>query len=368
MATLQLEHVYKNYGEVKAVIDANWECADGEIVSILGPSGCGKSSSLRMIAGLEGITGGSIYIGGKRVNHLKPAERNIAMAFENYALYPHMTVRQNIAYPLKIRKVASEVIQQRCSRILEMLELADIADHQVTGLSGGQKQRVSLGRALIREPEVFLLDEPISHLDAKLRSKMRCDLKNLLKRTGNTAVYVTHDQLEAITVADRIVVMNFGAVQQIGTPLEIYENPQNKFVATFIGEPAMNMISGKLDQEGRKTYLVIGDQRIEIPVQTLESSGRRETGLSIGIRPNECFISLEERSGWLRGSIYTITSQIDSAIYQVDLGEPRATSIHVVAERDTGGRIGDPAWVAFDDAKMRFYSDSDGLRIDGSGH
>ncbi|MCD6446830.1 MAG: ABC transporter ATP-binding protein [Candidatus Marinimicrobia bacterium] len=360
MATLKLEHVYKNYRDVKAVIDANWECGDGEIVSILGPSGCGKSSSLRMIAGLESITQGSIYIGDKKVNDLSPGERNIAMAFENYALYPHMNVEQNITYPLRIKKLSKAEIKKRRDEILELLELQDIADFKVTGLSGGQKQRVSLGRALIREPDVLLLDEPISHLDAKLRSKMRYDLKNLIKRTGNTTVYVTHDQLEAITIADRVVVMNFGVVQQIGTPIDIYENPQNKFVAAFIGEPAMNLLSGTLERSNEELFFIKERQRIALPGVYLNEDLFAEETISIGIRPNECSISLQEKKDWMKGIIYTVTMGIDSKTYQVRIDD---TDVRVITSLEMEGEIGAPAWVSFDSIKVRFFSDKTGKRI-----
>ena len=355
-----MEHVYKNYREVKAVIDANWECKDGEVVSILGPSGCGKSSSLRMIAGLEEITEGSIYIGGKKVNDLSPAERNIALAFENYALYPHMTVRRNISYPLRIRKVEIGETREKCDKILSILDLHDIADYKVTGLSGGQKQRVSLGRALIRDPDVFLLDEPISHLDVKLRAKMRDDLKSLLKRTGHTAIYVTHDQLEAMTVADRIVVMNLGVIQQIGTPIEVYEEPQNKFVATFIGEPSMNLIPGSLTKSGGKPFLNINGQKVELPEFIRGDKVFKEKTVSFGARPTECFLSLTEKKGWLKGSIYTVTKGIDTAVYQIDIeGNP----VWIVADRKVGGKIGDTTWVSFDFQHSRFFSEETGNKI-----
>ncbi|MBN2324853.1 MAG: ATP-binding cassette domain-containing protein [Spirochaetes bacterium] len=360
MANVRLEHVYKNYRDVKAVIDANWECNDGEVVSILGPSGCGKSSSLRMIAGLEEISNGSIYIGDRRVNELSPAERNIALAFENYALYPHMTVRQNISYPLKIRNVEISEIKKRCDQILTMLDLHDISGYKVTGLSGGQKQRTSLGRALIREPDVFLLDEPISHLDVKLRAKMRDDLKSLLKRTGHTAIYVTHDQLEAMTVADRIVVMNLGEIQQIGTPMEVYERPQNKFVATFIGEPSMNLIPGSLKKQGGKNIFSINGQNMEVPAEVQVEKAAKEGKVSFGVRPTECFLSLTEKKGWLKGKVYTITKGIDTAVYQIDID---ANHVRIVAERTVGGTIGDTAWVSFDFQHSRFFSEETGGRI-----
>jgi len=313
-----------------------------------------------MIAGLESITDGTIRIGDRRVNELTPAERNIAMAFENYALYSHMTVEKNITYPLRIRKRPADEIRRRCDSILRLLEMEDIADEKVTGLSGGQKQRVSLGRALIREPDILLLDEPISHLDAKLRSRMRCDLKDLIKRTGNTTVYVTHDQLEAITIADRIVVMNFGVIQQIGTPIDIYENPMNKFVATFIGEPAMNLIQGTIEQQEGCIVFVKDNQRFVLSDFHPDEALLKEETVSLGVRPNECDISLREKEGWMKGHIYTSTMGIDSTTYQVRIGD---TDIKIVTSQEDRGKIGDSAWVSFSSRKARFFNDRTGERM-----
>ncbi|WP_432257450.1 sn-glycerol-3-phosphate import ATP-binding protein UgpC [Cupriavidus sp. TMH.W2] len=243
MAKLSLRNVQKTYaGNVKVVHGIDMEIADGEFIVIVGPSGCGKSTLLRMVAGLETITGGEVHIGDKIVNGLEPAERDIAMVFQNYALYPHMSVYDNMAYGLKIRGMAKAEIAQRVNHAAGILELAPLLDRKPRQLSGGQRQRVAMGRAIVREPAVFLFDEPLSNLDAKLRVQMRLELKELHRRLGTTSLYVTHDQVEAMTLADRMMVLNAGQVEQIGTPLEVYSRPASTFVAGFIGSPPMNLI------------------------------------------------------------------------------------------------------------------------------
>ncbi|NUO87152.1 MAG: sn-glycerol-3-phosphate import ATP-binding protein UgpC [Cupriavidus sp.] len=243
MAKLSLRNVQKTYaGGAQVVHGIDMEIADGEFIVIVGPSGCGKSTLLRMVAGLETITGGEIHIGDKVVNQLEPAERDIAMVFQNYALYPHMSVYDNMAYGLKIRGMAKAEIAQRVNHAAGILELAPLLERKPRQLSGGQRQRVAMGRAIVREPAVFLFDEPLSNLDAKLRVQMRLELKELHRRLGTTSLYVTHDQVEAMTLADRMMVLNAGRVEQIGTPLEVYARPASTFVAGFIGSPPMNLI------------------------------------------------------------------------------------------------------------------------------
>jgi sn-glycerol 3-phosphate transport system ATP-binding protein len=224
------------------VTDVSLDIADGEMIVLVGPSGCGKSTLLRMVAGLETITGGTLTIGERVVNGLEPAERDIAMVFQNYALYPHMTVRGNLAYGLKNRGVPADEIARRVAEAAEMLEIAPFLDRKPRALSGGQRQRVAMGRALVREPAAFLFDEPLSNLDAKLRVQMRVEIRQLQRRLGTTSLYVTHDQLEALTLADRLVVLNGGVIEQVGTPMEVYDKPATVFVAGFIGSPAMNML------------------------------------------------------------------------------------------------------------------------------
>ena len=251
MADLLLENVYKVYeGGVRAVSDFNLKIADKEFVVFVGPSGCGKSTTLRMIAGLEEITSGSLYIGGAKMNDVEPKDRNIAMVFQNYALYPHMTVFQNMAFGLKLRKVDPAEIEKRVKRAAEILGITDLLDRKPKALSGGQRQRVALGRAIVREPNVFLLDEPLSNLDAKLRVQMRAEITKLHKKLATTFIYVTHDQTEAMTMGDRIVVMKDGFIQQVDSPATLYEQPRNVFVATFLGSPQMNIFDADLVEDG----------------------------------------------------------------------------------------------------------------------
>ena len=244
MAAVDLLDVRKTYpGKVDAVQGINLNIADGELVVLVGPSGCGKSTLLRMIAGLESITSGTISIGDRVVNDEEPAERDIAMVFQNYALYPHMTVRQNLEYGLKNRNTPRGEIDQRVAEAARILEIAPFLERRPRQLSGGQRQRVAMGRAIVRQPKAFLFDEPLSNLDAKLRGQMRIEIRHLQRTLRTTSVYVTHDQLEAMTLADRLVVMNAGRIEQVGTPIELYERPQTQFVASFIGSPPMNFIS-----------------------------------------------------------------------------------------------------------------------------
>ena len=242
MATINLVDLMKNYGNVPAVKGVNLSVADGELIVLVGPSGCGKSTLLRMVAGLETVTSGRIEIGGRNVNRAEPAERDIAMVFQNYALYPHMTVRGNLEYGLKNRGMKRPEIDRRVAEAADILEIGPMLDRKPRQLSGGQRQRVAMGRAIVREPAAFLFDEPLSNLDAKLRVQMRVEIRRLQRRLKTTSLYVTHDQLEAMTLADRLVVMNGGLVEQIGTPTEVYDRPASLFVASFIGSPAMNLV------------------------------------------------------------------------------------------------------------------------------
>ncbi len=248
MARVKLDAVRKVYENgVVAVHDATFEVSDGELMVLVGPSGCGKSTTLRMIAGLESVTDGQLWIGERAVNDVAPKDRDIAMVFQNYALYPHMSVRENLAFGLKLRKLPRAQIRERVGRAAEVLGLEPILERRPAQLSGGQRQRVAVGRALVREPAVFLFDEPLSNLDAKLRVQMRREISSLHQRLGATMLYVTHDQTEAMTMGDRIVVMNAGRIQQIGTPMELYDHPLNTFVAGFIGSPAMNFVTGVVE-------------------------------------------------------------------------------------------------------------------------
>ena len=263
MAKVVMEKLNKHYGEVTAVKDLDLEIPDKEFVVLVGPSGCGKTTTLRMVAGLEEITAGDIYIDDKLVNHLPPKDRDIAMVFQNYALYPHMTVYQNLAFALTLRKIPKAEIDRRVKDAAEILNIGELLQRKPKALSGGQRQRVAVGRAIVRKPKVFLFDEPLSNLDAKLRVQMRAELKKLHERLQGTVIYVTHDQVEAMTMGDRIVVMKDGLKQQVGPPLELYFKPANKFVAGFIGSPAMNFIEGDLLSEGGELIFSGGGNEVE---------------------------------------------------------------------------------------------------------
>ena len=265
MANLSLRHVKKVYdGNVVAVQDFNLEIADKEFIVLVGPSGCGKSTTLRMVAGLEEITEGEIYINDVLVNRVPPKDRDIAMVFQNYALYPHMTVYDNIAYGLKLRKFPKRVIDEKVREAAEILDITELLRRKPKALSGGQRQRVAIGRAIVREPQAFLMDEPLSNLDAKLRNQMRSEIIKLRQRINTTFIYVTHDQTEAMTLGDRIVIMKDGYVQQVGTPREVFSHPSNIFVAGFIGTPQMNFFDARLVRQGERYFVELENARVEL--------------------------------------------------------------------------------------------------------
>ena len=293
MADVSLRDIYKSFGQNEVIYGISCDIHDGEFIVILGPSGCGKSTVLRMIAGLEVITKGDIAIDGKVVNQLEPADRDIAMVFQNYALYPHMTVFKNMAYGLKIRRMPKAEIEKRVQRAAEMLELTEFLDRKPRQLSGGQRQRVAMGRCIVREPKVFLFDEPLSNLDAKLRVQMRQELRNLHETLGITSVYVTHDQVEAMTLGDRLIVMDNGYVEQIGSPLDVYEKPATHFVAGFIGTPAMNFFEVRTSRDGQSVELSGTES---LPIQPHLDPSFRDKAVVLGIRP-EHFNLAEEGSG-----------------------------------------------------------------------
>jgi len=287
MAELRLEHIYKIYdNNVTAVQDFNLHIKDKEFIVFVGPSGCGKSTTLRMIAGLEEISKGDFYIDGKRMNDVAPKDRDIAMVFQNYALYPHMSVYDNMAFGLKLRKFPKDEIDRRVREAARILGLEQYLNRKPKALSGGQRQRVALGRAIVRDAKVFLMDEPLSNLDAKLRVQMRSEIAKLHQRLGTTTIYVTHDQTEAMTMATRLVVMKDGVIQQVGTPKEVYENPENIFVGGFIGSPAMNFIKGSLQDSS----FVTGDVKIAVPegkLKVLREQGYIGREVILGIRPED---------------------------------------------------------------------------------
>ena len=334
MASVTLKNVCKTYiskknEEVKAVRDLNLEVRDGEFMCLLGPSGCGKSSSMRMIVGLEETTSGDIFIGNRKVNQLSPRDRNVAMSFETYALYTHLTVRENILFPLRAKKVPEIEQMKRLDQVVAMLEISDLLDRGPTQLSGGQQQRVSLARALIREPEVFLLDEPLSHLDVTLRTSTRAQIKHLHDELKTTFIYVTHDQLEAISLADRIAVMNFAVLQQVGTREELLDYPINRFVADFIGEPAINFFECTLIEDNGTSTLKSNKGTLEFTVppkwnSRLVARGRKH--YTLGIRPHDIHVEKSPDTTAIAGAVDVfeflgeenhVTAQIDGDVLTV---------------------------------------------------
>ncbi len=308
MATVTLKNVKKIYdNKVTAVHDFNLEIADKEFIVLVGPSGCGKSTTLRMVAGLEEISEGDLLIGDKRMNDVEPKDRDIAMVFQNYALYPHMTVYENMAFALKLRKLPKEEIDKKVREAAEILDITSYLDRKPKALSGGQRQRVAIGRAIVRNPQVFLMDEPLSNLDAKLRNQMRAEIIKLRQRIDTTFIYVTHDQTEAMTLGDRIVIMKDGFIQQIGTPQEVFEHPANIFVAGFIGSPQMNMFDAKLVKSGGKYAVEVAGAVMPLAEsiqKRLADKGLDSKAVALGIRPEH--IHLEPKAGE-----HTITGKVD---------------------------------------------------------
>jgi multiple sugar transport system ATP-binding protein len=298
MAEVRLENVCKHFDEVVAVDNFNMSIKDKEFVVLVGPSGCGKTTTLRMIAGLESITSGDVFIGDNLINKLPAKDRNIAMVFQNYALYPHMTVFENMAFSLENFNRPKDEIKQRVQDAAEILGIEHLLSRKPKQLSGGQRQRVAVGRAIVRKPGVFLFDEPLSNLDAKLRVQTRIELKKLHERLATTAVYVTHDQIEAMTMGDRIVVMRDGLIQQVGSPLELYDTPANKFVAGFIGSPAMNFFDADLIREGDAISLQAGEVRVDLPAGIAQQlAGYNQKQIAVGLRPEDLIVSAEHAPG-----------------------------------------------------------------------
>ena len=310
MASVVIHDVRKSFGLTPVIHGVNIAIEDGEFVVLVGPSGCGKSTLLRMIAGLENITGGEIRIGERVVNHLPPKARDVAMVFQNYALYPHMTVAANMAFSMKLRGAPKGETEARVKRAAEILGLTELLERYPRQLSGGQRQRVAMGRAIVRDPQVFLFDEPLSNLDAKLRVQMRTEIKELHQRLKTTTVYVTHDQIEAMTMADKIVVMHGGRVEQIGAPLDLYDRPQNQFVAGFIGSPAMNFLQGLIRANGRLAFEGPGGTQLPLAAAPSGSNGRPAV---YGVRPEH----------------FTLAD--DGAEATIQVVEPTGSEIQIVA-------------------------------------
>ena len=301
MSTVSLKNIYKIYdNSVTAVSDFNLEIADKEFIVLVGPSGCGKSTTLRMIAGLEDISGGELTIGGKLMNDVEPKDRDIAMVFQSYALYPHMTVYENMAFSLKLKKLPKDEIDKKVREAAEILDITQYLDRKPKALSGGQRQRVAIGRAIVRDPAVFLMDEPLSNLDAKLRNQMRAEIIKLRERIDTTFIYVTHDQTEAMTLGDRIVIMKDGFIQQIGTPQEVFDHPANLFVAGFIGMPQMNFFDAKLTRQNGRYAVTVGGVTVELSdekQQRLAEHNVAEQDVTLGVRPDHLMLCADGIKG-----------------------------------------------------------------------
>lgn len=366
MAEVRLDHVTKQFGNKKALNDLSFRCEDGKFFFLLGPSGAGKTTTLRVIAGFETVTEGEIFIGDRLINDLEPKDRNIAMAFEAYALYPHWTVFENLAFPLRspLRKnqYTEEDVKKRVSKIAELLQIGELLDRMPTQLSGGQKQRVALGRALVRQPDVFLLDEPIAHLDAKLRHHMRGELKAMQMEFGTTAIYTSPDHIEALSMADQICVINQGEVQQIGTPYEVYHSPSNRFVASFIGDPPMNFFSSKFTSVNGDLALTFNESKIVIGSQS--SSQLQNISVEsvlVGIRPNDIDVSRTATEGFpYVGKVY-VTELVGRE--EVMTLESNGSRFQVKVHAGFKANIGQTIYFRFNVNKLYYFDESSGKSL-----
>ena len=352
---VSFKNVTKSFGSSVVVDDLTLSTEDGEFVVLLGPSGCGKTTTLRMLAGLEDVTSGDILIGAERVNNIPTQQRDIAMVFQSYALYPHMTIAENIAYPLRVRKTAREETERRVNQVATMLEIDSLLRRRPRDLSGGERQRVALARAIVRSPKVYLMDEPLSNLDARLRVQMRGELKRLQHELRTTTVYVTHDQAEAMTLADRVAVMRGGRLQQFDTPMNIYNRPANRFVAEFVGSPSMNFIEGQMDEDER----VFASGNLALPlldtqIEQLNSHGR----VILGIRPEHVHVSTKAREGLLPATVYVTELMGNETFVFLRL----ANGEKIIARAAADFRVEQEAnvWVGFETEKVAFFDAESG--------
>jgi len=352
MVQIRLKNLSKRWGSFVGVDNFNLDIADQEFLVLLGPSGCGKTTTMRMIAGLETVTEGEIWLGDKMVNKLEPKDRDISMVFQSYGLYPNMSVYDNIRFPLRVRKVPKDQHRERVMRAAEMVELTDFLDRRPAALSGGQRQRVALARAIVREPNAFLMDEPLSNLDAKLRVSTRAQIKNLHHTLKTTTIYVTHDQIEAMTLADRVVVMNKGIVQQLGTPTEIYDNPANTFVAGFIGSPAMNLVPGEI---AGGTFTA---SNITVPGFDAALSGK----VTLGFRAEDATMS--NGNGEITAPVYSIELLGDATMISVRVA---GELVSIKTAKDFRAEIGDAVSASIPAEICHLFDSETGARLPGKG-
>jgi len=354
MVKIHLEHVTKLFGKVVAVDDVTLTISEKEFMVLLGPSGCGKTTTLRIIAGLEEPTEGEVYIDDQPVTYLPPKDRDIAMVFQNYALYPHMKVYDNIAFPLRLRKYSKEEIEKNVKEVAEMLRIENLLDRMPKQLSGGEQQRVALARALIRRPKAFLLDEPLSNLDAKLRVMMRAELKRLQKELGVTTVYVTHDQAEAMTMADRIAIMKDGKIQQVGSPADVFNKPVNLFVAGFIGSPPMNFMECTTIEKDGQFLLDAGEFQLDVTdFKDIIKKNATSSELVLGIRPDNVIVSKERKEGLVtKATVYVVEPLGSETIIDLAIGDNiiKARTLEAVDLK-----MGDEVWVGFDMERLHIF-------------
>ena len=358
MATVSFRNIEKSFGKTKIIHGISFDIHDGEFVVLVGPSGCGKSTLLRMLAGLEEISGGEIAVDGKVVNDLDSKDRDIAMVFQSYALYPHMTVRDNMAFSLKLRKADKALTDRRVGDAARILNLDPLLDRFPRELSGGQRQRVAMGRAIVRDPKVFLFDEPLSNLDAKLRVSMRAEIKSLHQRLKTTTVYVTHDQIEAMTLADRIVVMHDGIIEQIGSPLELFDKPGNLFVAQFIGSPSMNILPGTLRQSGALAFVEANGERWPVGQSHPESSARDGQTVSYGVRPGD--ISISSSGQGIAANVIVVEPTGAETELLLEVG---GAQLIVVIHGRTSAQPDDVIKLEIDASKTHLFDDKTGKRL-----
>ena len=350
MAEIQLKGISKRWGSFIGVDDFNLTIADKEFLVLLGPSGCGKTTTMRMIAGFEDASDGDVIIDGKRVNDLDPKDRDVAMVFQSYGLYPNMNVYENIRFPLKVRKIDESSHDARVRRAADMVELGEFLHRKPAELSGGQRQRVALARAIVREPTVFLMDEPLSNLDAKLRVSTRAQIKHLQHELQTTTIYVTHDQIEAMTLADRVVVMNKGVVQQVGTPTDIYDKPANRFVADFIGSPAMNLVDGMM-KDGTFTSDTVQIKGFSVP----------DGPVTLGFRAEDA--SITEKNGQISAPVYTMELLGDATMLTI---KHKSSMISIKAHKDYRAEVGQPVSISVPKEICHLFDSQSGERMDAS--
>ena len=337
---IRFQNVTKTFADRSVVDDLSLEIDDGEFIVLLGPSGCGKTTTLRMLAGLETVSSGDIFIGDERVNDVPTQQRDLAMVFQSYALYPHMTIAENIGYPLRVRKLGKDDREQRVARVAKMLEIEALLNRKPRQLSGGERQRVALARAIVREPRAYLMDEPLSNLDARLRVQMRGELKRLQHQLGTTTIYVTHDQAEAMTLASRVAVMSKGRLQQFDTPLHIYNRPANRFVAEFVGNPSMNFLEGRVDRG------VFVSDSVRLPVD------RKDSAVTLGIRPEHVHILTQPQDGAIPASVYVTELMGNETFVFVTVGSHRLIAR---AAADFRAEVEDTVWLRLEAEKAHFF-------------